>query len=93
MQMQVDEARDDQVSRCINGLSRRGGEAGSGGCNPSLLDPDVDELIPATQPSIADEKIHLLWFASMPLGRRYGSRDPPCMVKSVQGCADRACDR
>src|SRR4029450_7797936 len=57
-QMQVDEARDNQVSRRINRLSRRRGEVGSDGRNPSLFDPNIDELVPATQPSIADEKIH-----------------------------------
>jgi len=58
MQMKVDEARNDQVARRVDGLRSRCREVRSDGRNPSLLDADIDELLAATQPSIADEKIH-----------------------------------
>ncbi len=58
MQMQVDEAGDDQVARRVDRLGRRRREIGSDGRDASLLDADVDQLVAATQPSIADEKVH-----------------------------------
>ena len=56
--MQVDEAGDDQVARRVDGLGRRRREVGSDGRDAPLLDADIDQLVAATQPSIADEKVH-----------------------------------
>jgi hypothetical protein len=57
MQMQVDEARDDQVAGRIDRLRRRRGKIRVDGRNPSALDGDIDGLLAAAQPGIANDKI------------------------------------
>src|SRR5262245_59549382 len=48
VQMQVDEARHNQVPRRIDHLGPLRGEIGSDGCDASALDPNIDRLVATT---------------------------------------------